>query len=70
MRSGADLLAHWRSQSAGSSASSPFLYPSSKGLTEQGLAALGYSRTVILRPGYLQVPGGRSEGRLVESLFG
>jgi len=39
-------------------------------LTEQGLAALGYTRTVIMRPGFLQVPGGRSEGRLVESLFG
>jgi len=39
--------------SGGSSASSPFLYLKSKGLTEQGLARLNYSDTIIFRPGVL-----------------
>ncbi|GAA5900956.1 hypothetical protein JCM6882_005988 [Rhodosporidiobolus microsporus] len=56
--------------SAGSSATSSFLYPRSKGLTEQGLADLGYAETVIFRPGYLVVPGGRGETRIAESIFG
>lgn len=55
--------------SFGASATSSFLYPASKARTEQGLAALGYDRTVILRPGYLQVPGGRGAGRRIESWF-
>ncbi len=55
--------------SFGASTTSRFLYPSSKAFTEQGLAALGYSRVVILRPGYLQVPGGRGSGRYLESMF-
>ncbi|GAA6016836.1 hypothetical protein JCM10207_003268 [Rhodosporidiobolus poonsookiae] len=52
------------------SSSSSFLYPRSKGLTEEGLASLGYSETVIFRPGYLVIPGGRAESRLAETLFG
>ncbi|GAA6038303.1 hypothetical protein JCM8097_003934 [Rhodosporidiobolus ruineniae] len=52
------------------SSSSSFLYPRSKGLTEEGLAALGYAETVIFRPGFLVVPGGRKEGRLAEQAFG
>ncbi|KAF8075184.1 hypothetical protein FPV67DRAFT_1727886 [Lyophyllum atratum] len=39
--------------SVGANASSRFLYPKSKGLTENGLAALGYSDTIIFRPGFL-----------------
>ncbi|GAA5867283.1 hypothetical protein JCM1840_005009 [Sporobolomyces johnsonii] len=57
--------------SGGASSSSPFLYPKSKGLTEEGLAALGYDQTIIFRPGFLVVPGGRKgDHRLAESLFG
>ncbi|GAA5923566.1 hypothetical protein JCM1841_002986 [Sporobolomyces salmonicolor] len=57
--------------SGGASSSSPFLYPKSKGLTEEGLAALGYDQTIIFRPGLLVVPGGRKgDHRLAESLFG
>ncbi|KAF5379504.1 hypothetical protein D9615_006483 [Tricholomella constricta] len=46
--------------SVGANPSSKFLYPKSKGLTEHGLAALGYSDTIIFRPGFLagaQRPG-------------
>lgn len=56
------------SQSAGSNASSPFLYSKSKALTEQGIAALGYTENVVFRPGMLAVPGGRGEARLLESI--
>ncbi|GAA97810.1 uncharacterized protein L969DRAFT_104928 [Mixia osmundae IAM 14324] len=56
--------------SAGSSSSSPFLYPKSKGLTEEGLAELGYTETIIFRPGYLQIDGGRPESRILEKAFG
>ncbi|GAA6060366.1 hypothetical protein JCM10212_004550 [Sporobolomyces blumeae] len=55
---------------ASSNSSSSFLYVKSKGLTEEALAALGYSETFIVRPGYLDVPGGRNESRLAESIFG
>ncbi|BGP19183.1 hypothetical protein JCM10213_005811 [Rhodosporidiobolus nylandii] len=53
-----------------SNSSSSFLYPRSKGLTEEGVAALGYPEVFIFRPGYLAVPGGRGESRLAESVFG
>ncbi|GAA5853621.1 hypothetical protein JCM8547_007387 [Rhodosporidiobolus lusitaniae] len=56
--------------SAGSDSSSWFLYPKSKGLTEEGLAAIGYNETFIFRPGYLAVPGGRNESRIAETAFG
>lgn len=39
--------------STGANASARFLYPRSKGLTENGLAALGYSDTIIFRPAFL-----------------
>jgi len=39
--------------STGADASSSLLYSRSKGLTENGLAALGYSDTIIFRPGFL-----------------
>jgi len=53
--------------SAGSSPSSPFLYPKSKGLTEHGLAALKYSDTIIFRPGLLTQ---REDPRFAEKAFG
>jgi len=53
--------------SGGSSASSPFLYTRSKGLTEQGLANLKYSDTIIFRPGLLTQ---RGEARFAEKAFG
>ncbi|KDQ61911.1 hypothetical protein JAAARDRAFT_525851 [Jaapia argillacea MUCL 33604] len=40
--------------SGGANASSSFLYMRSKGLTEQGLAALGFDDTIVFRPGYLK----------------
>lgn len=55
--------------SAGANSSSPFLYPKSKGLTEEGLARLGYSDTIVFRPGFLAGTN-RSERRMAESLFG
>ncbi|OCH93676.1 hypothetical protein OBBRIDRAFT_790025 [Obba rivulosa] len=39
--------------SAGANPNSWFLYPRSKGLTELGLAKLGYQDTIIFRPGML-----------------
>jgi len=53
--------------SGGANASSPFLYMKSKGLTENALASLGYSDTVIFRPGYLD-NANRANSRLAESL--
>lgn len=55
-------------QSGGANSSSWFLYPKSKGLTEEGIAALGYSTTSIYRPGLLLAPGGRAERRIPEYL--
>ncbi|KAH9944695.1 hypothetical protein B0H21DRAFT_823213 [Amylocystis lapponica] len=52
--------------SQGASPSSSFLYMRSKGLTEVGLAALGYHDTIILRPGLLTEVN-RSESRFFES---
>ncbi|KAJ7708830.1 hypothetical protein B0H17DRAFT_1031011 [Mycena rosella] len=39
--------------SGGADSKSRFLYPRSKGLTEEGLASLGYEDTVVFRPGLL-----------------
>jgi len=39
--------------STGASSSSFLLYPQSKGLTEDGLTALGYDDTIVFRPAYL-----------------
>ncbi|KJA28200.1 hypothetical protein HYPSUDRAFT_34582 [Hypholoma sublateritium FD-334 SS-4] len=54
--------------SAGANANSPFLYPKSKGLTEQGLASLGYTETIVFRPGFLAQTN-RAEHRLAENIF-
>jgi len=55
--------------STGANASSPLLYPRSKGLTENGLAALGYSDTIVFRPGYLaNADRSGQPHRLAESL--
>lgn len=54
--------------SAGASKGSFVPYSKSKGLTEEGLVKSGYGDTIIFRPGMLAVPGGREEGRLVESV--
>ncbi|KAH7105782.1 hypothetical protein BKA62DRAFT_687955 [Auriculariales sp. MPI-PUGE-AT-0066] len=53
---------------SGASASSPFLYVKSKGLTENGLAALGYKDTISVRPCAL---GGarREKPRMLEDAF-
>ncbi|GAA5949396.1 hypothetical protein JCM3765_003396 [Sporobolomyces pararoseus] len=53
-----------------SNSSSSFLYVRSKGLTEEALAGIGYSETVVARPGFLVVPGGRGESRILETGFG
>jgi len=39
--------------STGANSSSPILYARSKGLTEEALASMGYSDTIIFRPGLL-----------------
>ncbi|BGP34586.1 hypothetical protein JCM10296v2_006408 [Rhodotorula toruloides] len=54
--------------STSANSSAWFLYPRSKGLTEEGLASLGYASTTIFRPGLLVAPGGRGEHRFAESL--
>lgn len=45
------------------------LYFQSKGLTEEGMAALGYSRTIVLRPSTLIVPGGRKGEAVHKAVF-
>ncbi|PWN36399.1 uncharacterized protein FA14DRAFT_114503, partial [Meira miltonrushii] len=55
--------------SFGVSAKSPFLYPKSKGLTEEGLASLGYSDTILFRPGFL-AQANRAQSRKVEQIYG
>ncbi|KAI6013575.1 hypothetical protein EDC04DRAFT_694707 [Pisolithus marmoratus] len=56
-------------QSAGADATSPFLFPKSKGLTELALSRLGYSDTIVFRPGFLK--GAERPGRRIgEIIFG
>ncbi|CEL57409.1 Oxidoreductase HTATIP2 OS=Gorilla gorilla gorilla GN=HTATIP2 PE=3 SV=1 [Rhizoctonia solani AG-1 IB] len=55
--------------SGGANASSPFLYPKSKGLTERGLASLGYSDFIAFQPGLLR-GAQRSDPRLAETVLG
>ncbi|KAI6006669.1 hypothetical protein F5J12DRAFT_782911 [Pisolithus orientalis] len=55
--------------SSGASATSPFLYPKSKGLTELALARLGYSDTIVFRPGLLR-GAERPQRRIGETLLG
>jgi len=54
--------------STGADSSSSFLYPKSKGLTEEGLASLGYSDTIVFRPGYLAGTS-RPDSRIAEKIF-
>ncbi|KAF8347946.1 hypothetical protein F5887DRAFT_1060703 [Amanita rubescens] len=55
--------------SGGANPSSPFLYTKSKGLTELGLAKLGYSDTIIFRPGILKGTD-RPDSRPLETIWG
>ncbi|RCN42651.1 NAD dependent epimerase/dehydratase family protein [Ancylostoma caninum] len=51
---------------AGSNEKSWFLYPKTKGETERDIAALGFEKFLIMRPGLLE--GHREESRLGESI--
>jgi len=53
--------------STGADPNALFLYPKSKGLTELGLASLGYSETIVFRPAMLTETS-RSDFRPLESL--
>lgn len=55
--------------SMGADATSHFLFTKSKGLTELALARLGYSDTIVFRPGMLR-GAQRSEGRIGETVLG
>ncbi|KAH7919280.1 hypothetical protein BV22DRAFT_1041066 [Leucogyrophana mollusca] len=55
--------------SSGANASSPFLYPRSKGLTELALARLGYADTIVFQPGFLR-GAERPDKRVAETVFG
>jgi len=55
--------------STGANSSSPMLYARSKGLTEEALASIGYSDTIIFRPGLLAGVN-RPESRIAETMFG
>ncbi|VDL67637.1 unnamed protein product [Nippostrongylus brasiliensis] len=52
--------------SMGSNENSMFLYPKTKGETERDVAALGFEKFLIVRPGFLEGP--REESRLLESV--
>jgi len=54
---------------AGANPTSRFLYPKSKGLTELGLAGLGYSDTIVFRPGFL-AEAGRAKTAVSENIVG
>ncbi|TFK39753.1 hypothetical protein BDQ12DRAFT_711861 [Crucibulum laeve] len=54
---------------ASAETNSYFLYTKTKGQTEEGLASLGYSDTIIFRPSMLQ-GAHREDSRLAETLFG
>ncbi|CAE6497887.1 unnamed protein product [Rhizoctonia solani] len=55
--------------SGGANASSSFLYTRSKGLTERGLASLGYSDFIAFQPGVL-AGAQRGESRMAETVAG
>ncbi|KAJ7089835.1 hypothetical protein B0H15DRAFT_839432 [Mycena belliarum] len=55
--------------SGGADPKSRFLYPRSKGLTEEALASLGYEDTIVFRPGFLAGTN-RPEFRLAETVAG
>jgi oxidoreductase len=54
--------------STGANSSSPMLYSKSKGLTEEALASIGYSDTIIFRPGFLAGTN-RPDSRVLETMF-
>jgi len=56
--------------SAGASSTSMLLYPQSKGLTEDGLVALGYDETIIFRPGYLADANRANHNSVLEGAYG
>lgn len=56
--------------SSGASKSSPFLYPQSKGQTEEDLTNVGFQRVSIFRPRFLTIEEERPRPRLAESIFG
>ncbi|KAJ8652726.1 hypothetical protein O0I10_011608 [Lichtheimia ornata] len=56
--------------SAHSNPNSPFLYPQSKGQTEQGIINTGFQRVSIFHPGYLELEEPRPRTRLLETTFG
>lgn len=55
--------------SSGSNSKSSFLYMQSKGLTEEGLAGLGYSDCILFKPAYL-AGANRERTRYAEKVFG
>jgi len=55
--------------SVGANASSSFLYPRSKGMTENALASLGYSDTIVFRPAFL-ANADRGKTRVLEVIAG
>ncbi|PAV19786.1 NAD(P)H-binding family [Pyrrhoderma noxium] len=55
--------------SGGANSNSPFPYLRSKGLTDNGLASLGYSDTIIFRPGFL-ANAERTQTRILEAAGG
>ncbi|KAG2345892.1 hypothetical protein BDR05DRAFT_95269 [Suillus weaverae] len=55
--------------SSGANPSSSFLYTRSKGLTELGIARLGYADTIVFRPGILK-GAQRADKRLAETITG
>ncbi|KAG2123459.1 hypothetical protein DEU56DRAFT_873458 [Suillus clintonianus] len=55
--------------SSGANPSSSFLYPRSKGLTELGIARLGYEDTIVFRPALLK-GAERAEKRFGETIAG
>ncbi|KAI7858809.1 hypothetical protein BDC45DRAFT_497681 [Circinella umbellata] len=56
--------------SKGADKNSMFLYPQSKGQTEEGIIKAGFQRVSIFHPGFLQVEEPREKTRLLETLFG
>ncbi|KAJ7173696.1 hypothetical protein C8R46DRAFT_991540 [Mycena filopes] len=55
--------------SASANPKSRMLYPRSKGLTEEGLAGLGYADTIIFRPGLL-TDTAKPQPRIAETIAG
>ncbi|KAI9492494.1 hypothetical protein BDB00DRAFT_828469 [Zychaea mexicana] len=56
--------------SKGSNKNSMFLYPQSKGQTEEGIIKAGFQRVSIFLPGFLEVQEPRPRSRLGEQVLG